>query len=473
MSPTPNHILQQQLEALRKLGGMTFHPEEQIIFEGNKIKLPVGTTIPQNMKALAEYQQEQEQRISYGRTYNYRPWDVAYVAVQALSKHFGLTSHKGTFMSPPALIDVQVDIGKVVQVPWGVFQISQLPNVKFSFGDDTNDYGLVGRIGASGPKENAAEVQGVFNLVEQELALNSIYKGKAIDGQTMPNFIDVRSLDETKIVYSEEVLSTLQASVFGPLMFPEASRKLGLPLKKAVLLKGEFGTGKTLFLKWAAKVAVEADQPWTAITVRPGRDNVEDALKTARAYAPALVMVEDVDTVASADLETERISKMLDMFDGMDAKGQDVMVILTTNYAEQLHAGMLRPGRLDDIIEIGAPDAQGITKLVQANTDPSCLSDTIEWDRVAEAMDGYLPAFVVRAAAKAVESYVFRNDGETENIQLDTEDLVAAAHRLRPHWDLHRRAKTGHEEPELDRAVKHLVALAIEGKLDPRVLVED
>jgi transitional endoplasmic reticulum ATPase len=495
-------IIAQQLEALAELGGKTFHPKEMIVFEGEKLILPVGSTIGGVRDMLDAYEAELAATVNYSRTYKFRPWDVAYNGVKALEEHFGLVSHRGSFLSPPALIDVPVGVDEVVQVPWGRFQIIQLPKVVFSFGSTYDEeLGTLGTIGAKGPKEDAFHIQGVFNLIEEYIQFNSIYKGKAIDGQDMPNFIEVDNLDEATIVYSKEVKADLDANLFEPLARRGLTASQGLPLKRSILLQGPFGTGKTLALKLGGKIATNAAEPWTFLLVRPGRDSIEEAMKTARLLAPTLIAFEDVDTVANAKLEADRISKMLDLFDGLDAKGQDVMAVLTTNHVEAIQAGMLRPGRLDAIIEVGAPDAAGIRKLIEVNLPAGRLADEINWDEIGQAFEGYLPAFVVEAAHRSVryqlrriaseveaDANLIALDADTEEYQetfdslvldrlqdakLDTEDLVYAAHGLRAQWKLMNGAKTGHEEPQLDRAVRHLVGLAIEGKLDSRLLNEE
>ena len=467
-------MLKAAREQLEILGGKLFNPEEGVKFQGTELILPAGTTAQQGILALESYIEEQGMKVSFNRVYNYRPWDVAYNAMLAMKRNSGMVSHRGTFLSPPQLIDVQVGLDQTVQVPWGVLQVPSLPNVKFQIGSTRDpDYGIVGTVQAAGPKRDSWAIQGMFDQIEDQLRETSIYRGKAIDGQEMPNFIDVEGLDENRIVYSAEVMQALRAHLFTPLAQRQQFVDAGLGLKRAILLHGEYGTGKTLALMLAGKIATTAQDPWTFILVRPGRDSIEDAMQTARIYSPTLVAFEDVDTVANAEQESTRISQMLDLFDGMDAKTQDVMVVLTTNHVEAIHKGMLRPGRLDHVLKIGAPDTAGVTKMMQVNSKTGVLADEIDWDAVGQAVDGYLPSFIVRTAQVAAEYLLARRlAGETDRDQIETEDLIGAAFSLRHQWELHQDANTGHEEPELDRAVKHLVQLAIENKLDDRLLVD-
>src|SRR6185436_54082 len=86
-------------------------------------------------------------------------------------------------------------------------------------------------------------------------------------------------------------------------------RELGMPLKRAVLFEGDYGTGKTLGAFLTAQIAV--DNGWSFHYCRPGRDNIEEVMQTARLYQPSVVFFEDVDTLTeSGDRDT--VSRLLD-----------------------------------------------------------------------------------------------------------------------------------------------------------------
>jgi len=223
-------VTHKQLAALAELGGRTFKPDEQIVFEGNKLILPVGSSLDSIIALLVDFRDQQKATVSFARQFKYRPWDVAYNGVEALREFFGMVSQRGMFMSPPALIDIPVGVDEVVSVPTGQFQIPQLPRVVFTF-DSVYDeeLGILGTINAKGPKEEAFEIQGVFNLIEDYLKDHSIYKGKAIDGQERPNFIDVLNLDESQIVYAKEVQAALDANLYEPLRRRGLTKAQGLP----------------------------------------------------------------------------------------------------------------------------------------------------------------------------------------------------------------------------------------------------
>jgi hypothetical protein len=111
--------------------------------------------------------------------------------------------------------------------------------------------------------------------------------------------------------------------------------------KRAVLLAGEFGGGKTGMGKIAALVAVR--NGWSALMSAPG-DSPFEMIQLAQMYAPCLIFGEDIETVVN--LRDDRaVSQLLDRIDGADAKDHEVLAVYTTNYLDKIPAGMFRPGR--------------------------------------------------------------------------------------------------------------------------------
>lgn len=466
-------VKREAIEALERLGGKLFK-EEDFRHEGNVLVVPANMTLGETARYCMALEAAYEEVTVFSRTFKFRPWDVAYNAFEALKRHFGsarVTGQAGFFgMQPPAMIDVPISPTETVQVPWGAFRTPFLPDVEFTFGSMNDDeYGLVGVIYAEGPKKWAAAIQGVFQLIEDELKEHSIYRGKAFTAENMPRFVNVE-IDPDKVVYSREVQAQIEANIYAPIRYKQQLDELGVAAKRAVLVHGDFGVGKSLAIGLTAQEAVASG--WTAIIVRPGRDSITDAFRTARMYGPAVICVEDVDTIADASREVDEISHILELFDGVEAKGQEIMVVLTTNHVDKLHKGMVRPGRLDAIIEIGAPDADGIRKLVEVNLPSGLLDDEIDWQAVGEAMAGFLPAFICEAATRALRYAAVRLEGRTEEIRLTTEDLCFSALGLQSHLALMNDASTHVEKPKVDTAIREVVVQAIEDRVQKKLLNE-
>lgn len=438
--PSQQEIAQRQaLDTLRQLGAEATG-QDDVVFRGKKVILP-GTMkgLDEAIEFLQKRRDDQEQTYTFQRTYRYRPLDGAHAVKVALERAFGASVGKTiqTFFGPirPAFVDVEVGPGEMTQVPQRAMTVPGLDGVVIHIGETSDrQLGPLFFLGGEGPRKFRAEVEGFFNLVEDVLKSESIYRGKAVDGQTIPHFLDLQGVDPESVVYTQEVLAQLRANVWSPIQHAQVLQRRGLPGKRAVLFEGPYGTGKTLAAYLTARIAVE--NAWTFFMVRPGRDDLGEVLQTARMYQPSVVFFEDLDTVAVAKTgDRDHMSEVLDLFDGIESKGLRMLLVLTTNNVRDLHPGMMRPGRLDAVISVGALDRPGVEQLarhVLGNT----LSADVDFDLVFRANEGYMPAFVAEGFGRAVRYAVARGEGSVRTGSLTTEDLVLAADGLRAQFNL-------------------------------------
>lgn len=438
--PSPQELAERQaLELLRTLGDQATG-EEDIVFEGKRLVLPATMRdIQEGIDFLEKRRDDEEQVYGFQRTYRYRPYDGAHAVDLALRKAFGQSAGKTIFtmFGPirPTFIDVEISPGKMVQVPWNAMTIPGLDGVEIYI-DETRDrqLGPLFFLHGEGPRKFRTEIEGFFNLVEDILKTESIYRGKAVDGQTIPHFLDLSGVNPESVVYTQDVLAQLDANVWSPIRHAETLAQLKLPGKRAVLFEGPYGTGKTLAAYLTAKTAVE--NGWTFFMVRPGRDDLGEVLQTAKMYQPSVVFFEDLDTVATAAAgDRDHMSEVLDLFDGIESKGLRMLLVLTTNNVKDLHPGMMRPGRLDAVISVGALDRPGVERLARYILGDALAGD-VDFDLVFAANEGYMPAFVAEGLHRAIRYAVARSGGEVEASSITTEDLVLAAGGLRAQFDL-------------------------------------
>jgi transitional endoplasmic reticulum ATPase len=452
------------LENLAELGGK-LTAEEDVLFQGQKFVLPERMDLSSAISFLREKQTEDENEMNFTRTFRYRPWDGARATLHALRKAFGIVSQRGAQglqgSTPPELRTIPVSVDETEQIPWGGLGVGHLPGCALNLSAVKDpDFGHLFALSATGPRRYRHHIEGIFRLVEEELATNSMYRGKPFDGQEVPQFLDLSGVDPSKVVYTDHVVDRLEADIWALIRYPEEMRRMGLPLKRAVLLEGPYGTGKTLAAYLTAQIAQE--NGWTFIYGRPGRDELEDVMATARLYQPAVVFFEDVDSVAHAD-GIDHVSRMLDILDGIQAKGTEIICILTTNHINRIHKGMVRPGRLDAVIHIGALDAPAIGRLVHSLVPDELLADTIDWEAVGAAMEGFMPAFCKEAIDRAMRWNLARNQGTSTS--LTTEDFIAAAEGLRPQLELMSRAIEGARADGIGSAIERTVKQSIDGTL--------
>jgi transitional endoplasmic reticulum ATPase len=486
------------LAGLRELGGLTVQ-DDAIQFEGTKIILPeqYSGRVESAVDFLKQYIKDQSETYSYNRKYTYRPWDGAAAFQRAMKNTFG-TSGIGkkieTFFGdyPPEFHQINVGPKKTESVPWGHVGLNILEAV-FQLGSVRDkELGLLFKLSVQAPKKYRREITAFFDIVEEELKANSIYRGKAINGAADPGFLDVDAIDPKSVIYADETLRQLGANLWSLLDHTELMRSERIPLKRAVLFEGPYGTGKTLGGLLTAQRAVRNN--WTFIMVRPGQDDLHEALQTAQIYAPSVVWFEDIDILA-AGADAMDISKLLDTLDGVSNKGKEIIAGFTTNHVDRLPRGVLRPGRIDAIIHVGGLDVGGYKKLVESLIRSDLLGD-IDYAEVARAFlyrevepnekvvvdgvtvvednkvlesnygyvlredgrvvhEGYLPAFAREAISRAM-LYVIDREGQPGVIE--TEDLVAAAMGLRRQRELMMDADEGITRvPSLDARFSKLV----------------
>lgn len=418
---------------LGELGHGIFH-DDDILQKGRKLVIPEGMTMGDAVDFLRVKKREAEKETYFERDYKYRPLDGAACMYRVMKRVFGSVGHRGKMgfwgEQRPEMRSVPIGVDESEQIPWGRFSLPFLPDTLFeTHQHNDSELGPIFRLTATGPKMFGPQIEGVFKLVGDELDTNSIYRGRAIDGRDEPEFVDLSGIDPKKVVYTDEVYTQLDASVWSQLKYTEQMERLGVPLKRSVLIHGPFGTGKTLAAGITGQIATA--NGWTYIKARPGRDNFLSVLQTARLYQPAVVFCEDVDTITDPTDSESTITRLLDDFDGIDAKNTRILCVLTSNHPERIHKGMLRPGRLDAVIKIDALDHEGIEKMIHAVMEDGMLDSDIDWTVVGDAMEGFKPAFVREAADRSVRYSVLRGEGRTDG-QITTDDLVNSAAGLRP-----------------------------------------
>jgi transitional endoplasmic reticulum ATPase len=433
--------------------------------DGKKIVLPRGMTYSKARRILDRLQKEAETPTDFMREFKFRADDGAFAALQVIKARYGMLLGNVIDMGFWGKINAQyrtiaVGPNQTMQVPWGSITIPSCEGLELYLAETRHkDYGRIFRIHGSGPRKYKDEVEALFDAIEEYLGQNSIYRGRALVGSNDLDFIDLSTFDPRQVVFSDEVTDVLNGTLWSPLRYTDAMRRENISLKRAVLIHGPYGTGKTSTGQITAQIANE--HGWTFISAKPGRDNIEDVLRTARLYQPAVVFVEDID-VETATGEADAVSKMLDAFDGITAKGGELMVLMTSNHLDRIHKGMLRPGRLDAVVEVAALDRNGCERLIKAVVDPTKLDPTTDYDAVFESMKGFLPAFIREAITRSVTFSINRLEGAVD-YTIGTDDLVGAAHSLRPQFDALEAASEGVKAPTLDKVFTDAARKAVLG----------
>src|ERR1700730_4688448 len=223
-------------------------------------------------------------------------------------------------------------------------------------------------------------------------------RAKLYDAESPPTtFADVAGIDEVKA----ELLEIVDF-----LREPQKYERLGGRVPKGVLLVGPPGTGKTLL---ARAVAGEAKVPFFSqgasefveAIVGVGASRVRDLFAKARAAAPAIIFIDELDAIGRSpgaairmggnDEQEQTLNQILTEMDGFSSR-EGVIVIAATNRADVLDSALLRPGRFDRRVTIDAPDRRGRAAILQIHTPEVPLAPAVDLDAIAGDSAGMVGA---------------------------------------------------------------------------------
>jgi len=216
----------------------------------------------------------------------------------------------------------------------------------------------------------------------------------------------VRDMERPQVTFAdvagaEEAKQEL-AEVVEFLKEPEKFIRLGARIPKGVLMVGPPGTGKTLM---ARAVAGEAGVPFFSISgsefvemfVGVGASRVRDLFERAKAEAPAIVFVDEIDAVGrhrgaglggGHDEREQTLNQILVEMDGFET-GTNVIIIAATNRPDILDPALLRPGRFDRKVIMDNPDVKGRTDILKVHARGKPLAADVELEVLAKITPGF------------------------------------------------------------------------------------
>jgi hypothetical protein len=210
-------------------------------------------------------------------------------------------------------------------------------------------------------------------------------------------------INPEEIILPDETLSLIARNTVQFFRHADALRRSGRSVKRGLLLHGKPGTGKSYTAKWLARslegvtvLLLSGEQLWL----------IKECCQMARMLAPALVIMEDVDLIASHRDETRHpfyqitLHQLLNEMDGL-ASDAEVLFLLTTNRPDVIEPALaMRPGRIDQAIEFPLPDTDCRRRLLQLYSRGLALSLT-DTDRLIAKTDGASPSFIQELMRKA------------------------------------------------------------------------
>lgn len=218
----------------------------------------------------------------------------------------------------------------------------------------------------------------------------------ATDDKRHVTFDDVAGADEEKAEL-QEIVEFLKN--------PQKFTEIGARIPKGVLLVGPPGTGKTLI---ARAVAGEAGVPFLSISgsdfvelyVGVGASRVRDLFEQAKKNAPAIVFIDEIDAVGRQrgaglggghDEREQTLNQLLVEMDGFGAN-EGVIVIAATNRQDILDNALLRPGRFDRQVYVGAPDVKGREAILEVHARNKHFDPDVKFTSIAKGTVGFTGA---------------------------------------------------------------------------------
>ena len=209
-------------------------------------------------------------------------------------------------------------------------------------------------------------------------------------------FDDVAGVDEEKEEL-EEIVEFLKN--------PKKYTDMGARIPKGVLLVGQPGTGKTLLAK---AVAGEAGVPFFIISgsdfvemfVGVGASRVRDLFEQAKRNAPCIIFIDEIDAVGRQrgaglggghDEREQTLNQLLVEMDGFSAN-EGVIVLAATNRPDVLDKALLRAGRFDRQIVVGAPDVKAREQILEVHSKKKKLADDVDLKIIAKNTSGFAGA---------------------------------------------------------------------------------
>jgi len=246
-------------------------------------------------------------------------------------------------------------------------------------------------------------------------------RARLADGKNPVTFDNVAGLEEEK----EDL-----AEIVDFLKNPGRYTQVGARIPKGVILVGPPGTGKTLIAK---AVAGEAGVPFFSISgsdfvemfVGVGASRVRDLFEDAKKNAPCIVFIDEIDAVARRrgaglggghDEREQTLNQLLVEMDGFGVN-EGIIVMAATNRVDILDPAIMRPGRFDRKVYVGAPDVRGREEILAVHAKNKPLADDVDLKQVAQTTAGFTGADLENLlneaainAAKSERVYIVQND---------------------------------------------------------------
>jgi len=366
--------------------------------ETQTIIIPKGMSKLAAAKELKNQWDEEETEIDMAiELKEWQARDGLHAIMIALEKTFGWINAQSTFFSTPMELQITTDIinGKVIKKDafLGKMKCASWDNAMADVGiaRDRSGRELFAFFNINVKKKHKTRVKKFFDLLQDTLLTQSIYKGKSVMVQSS-GFEFVENKGEKNIILNADEERIINNLVIRP---------LGKPGKRTFLFTGIYGTGKT---ETALRVGREANAKSMTFFYLKDPALFSETLQSAKQYAPSLLFLEDIDEIGSGEERDNRMNDLLNTLDGVQTKGQNLTVIFTTNHENRINKAMRRPGRIDLVVKFKVCEKDTTRKIYEAILTKVPGFENLDLDKITDYTPSVQGAVIAEICKRSIDS---------------------------------------------------------------------
>ena len=253
--------------------------------------------------------------------------------------------------------------------------------------------------------------------------------------------VEIPNIKWTDIGALEEVKEELIRAVEWPLKYPHIFKKMGIRPTRGILLYGPPGTGKTMLAK---AVATESEANFISIKgpeliskwVGEAERGIRKIFRKARQVSPVVIFFDEIDSIAAirgdggdSGVGSRVVNQLLTELDGIEEL-KDVVFLAATNRPDLIDPGLLRPGRIDRLIEVRAPDDKARKLIFKIHTKNVPLAKDVSLDELTKKTEGYSGADIEGLVREA--AIMSLKESNMQQTQVKMEHFLEALKKIRP-----------------------------------------